>query len=395
MVCSGAGAALRAGLLSYGRGSMALLALLAVGCGAPPRETEVVSPKPVPVSVQLVTASNLNSVSEAVGTVRAKTSATVSSKVMGYIREMRVSVGDRVQAGQPLVVLDARDLEASVQQARAAVEEARSAQNEVAQSIASAKAGLTLAQVTHRRFTDLFEKKSVSNQEFDESKARLDMAQAAYDAASARREQVGARIRQAEQAQRAAEIARGYTVIAAPFAGIVTEKKSEQGNLAVPGSPLLVLEQAGVYRLEASVEESLAPRVRAGQTVSVTIDSVGTAVQARVSEIVPSVDPASRSFIAKIDLPSMPGLRSGAFGRASFPIGTQRAVLIPERAIERQGQLQTVLVADGDVARARLVTAGRKSGDSVEILSGLAGGDRLIWPRPAGVADGSRIEVRQ
>ena len=114
----------------------------------------------------------------------------------------------------------------------------------------------------------------------------------------------------------------------------------------------------------------------------------------RVSEIVPAVDSAARAFMAKIDLPAAPQLRSGLFGRARFTLGSRQALAIPAAAIAQRGQLSTVLVVENGAARARLVSLGESSGGRVEALSGLSAGDRVIYPVPPALADGARVEVR-
>jgi RND family efflux transporter MFP subunit len=331
---------------------------------------------------------------DAIGTVRARKAATISSKLMGYVREVKVRVGDRVRPGQTLLSIDARDLEANRQRAEAGRQEARSAAAEVDNAIAAAKANLELAQVTYKRFEDLYRKKSVSNQEFDEAATRLKGAQASYEMALAKKKQVQARIEQAEQEIRAVTVNLGYAEVVAPFAGVVTEKNVDPGNLAAPGVPLMTIEQTGDYRLEASVEESRLPLVRLGQTVPVRFDALARTLPGRVAEIVPAVDAASRSFTVKIDLPAVAEMRSGIFGRAAFPATPRQAVVAPLGAVVERGQLQSVMVADHGVARVRLVTLGRRSEDRVEVLSGLTAGELVIFPIPATLEDGARIEVR-
>ena len=125
------------------------------------------------------------SIYEATGTVRARTSAVISAKLMGYVREVKVQAGDRVREGQLLVTLDTRDLDVSSRRAEAAREEVRTAVPEADSAVAAAKANLDLAQVTFGRMQDLFQKKSISNQEFDEASAKLKAAQAAYEMARA------------------------------------------------------------------------------------------------------------------------------------------------------------------------------------------------------------------
>ena len=365
------------------------------GCGEAPKEKSAAS-STAAVVVSTVTAAieTWPSLYEATGTVRARTSAVISARLMGYVREVQVQVGDHVREGQMLVTLDARDLDIGSRRAEAARDEVRTSMPEADSAIAAAKANLDLAQTTFGRMQDLLQKKSISNQEFDEVSARLKAAQAAYDMAQAHRAQLNSKLVQADQEVRSTDVTRGYADVLAPFAGIVVAKSVEPGSLALPGAPLLTIEREGSYRLEALVEESRLATIRVGQPVSVTLDSVDHALEAHVAEIVPTVDAASRAYTVKIDLPALSSLRSGVFGRAAFPLGSRSLLGIPTRAVTERGQLQSVLVADNGIARTRLITTGQKAKDRVEVLSGLSAGDKVIDPVPEGLTDGARVEVR-
>lgn len=332
---------------------------------------------------------------EAPGTVRARETAMIASKVMGYIREMRAQAGDTVHAGQLLVLLDARDLDVQQKQAAAGVDEAKSAIAEVDNAVAVARANLDLAEKTFARMNDLFQKKSISDQEFDEANARLRVARAGYEMAASKRKQLQARIAQSEQGLAAAGVMQSYSELRAPFNGVVIEKKADAGSLAAPGAPLLVIERSGSYRLEAQVEESRIASTHVGDAVQVTLDTLGRTLAARVSEVVPAVDPATRGFLVKINLPAMPGLRSGVFGRAALGAGTRRVLAVPRAALAQDGQISSVLVADGGTARSRMLTLGSEREGQVEVLSGLTAGERIIVPRPAGLRDGAAVEVQQ
>jgi len=249
--------------------------------------------------------------------------------------------------------------------------------------------------VTFQRMQDLFQKKSISNQEYDEASARLKVAQASYEMAAAKRRQVAARVSQASAGINAAEVQRDYARITSPFDGVVTEKRVDQGSLTTPGAPLATIEREGAYRLEASIEESRVRDVRAGQSVQVALEALNRTLEARVSEIVPAVEAASRSYIVKIDLPSLPEIRSGMFGRARFTVGKRSVLAVPAAAVREQGQLRSVLVVEEGVARSRLVTLGEAYQDQREILSGLSAGEKIVFPAPAGLSDGARVEVRR
>jgi RND family efflux transporter MFP subunit len=366
------------------------------GCGGSEPQPKAASTQPaIPVQTAAVSIQQWPDVYEATGTVRARTSAVLSSKLMAYVRQVAVQVGNRVQEGQLLVTLDSQDLDSNVRRAEAADAEVVSAIPEADNGVAYAKANLDLAQSTFKRMEELASKKSISNQEFDEASARLKSAQAAYEMARAKRTQLDSKRAQAQQEIRGASIMRDYARISAPFSGLVTAKSVEPGDLAAPGAPLLTVEREGAYRLEASVDESRLPFVKAGQTVDVALESLDRRFPAHVSEIVPAVDAASRSYIVKIDLSAMPNLRSGMFGRALFPMGTRRVVTIPPQALVEHGQVQSVFAIEGGFARTRLVTAGQRGQAAVEVLSGLSEGEKVVSPVPLGLTDGARVEVRQ
>ena len=372
------------------------LGLLRAGCSTTPRETHAAATgAALAVDVVPVATEDWTSNFEASGTVRARTTGVVAARMMGYVREVRVNTGDRVRSGQTLVVLDARDLDTSAQRAEEGMAEARSAIPEAEQAIAGAKANLDLAQSTFARMEQLYSKKSISNQEFDEASARRKSATAAYDMARARRTQLDARVRQAEQEVKAAGIARSYSEIAAPFSGIVVSKSVEPGNLAAPGAALMTIEQEGSYRLEANVGESQLGSIRVGQIAQAKVESLDRIIDARVAEIVPAVDPATRTGVVKLDLPAMAGIRSGIFGRAIFSGAPRHVMAIPAGAVRENGQLQSVFVASDGIARTRLVTTGEKRGGRVEVLSGLSDGDRVISPIPASIEDGARVEPKR
>jgi len=169
----------------------------------------------------------------------------------------------------------------------------------------------------------------------------------------------------------------------------------DPGALAAPGAPLLVIERAGSYRLEARLEESMLPHVRPAQQVEVELEALGRTVSARVSEVVPAVDPASRAFLVKIDLANLPGLRSGLFGRARFRVAPRRVLAIPAKAIVRRGQLESVFVVEDGRARTRLISTGERRDSLVEVLAGLAPSETLVVPALGELADGRRVEVER
>lgn len=364
------------------------------GCGSPPRQTNILARTTVPVTALTVSETEMPAVYTVSGTVRAKTVSSLSSRVLGYVRSVSVREGDRVEAGQVLITLDSEDLDARYKQAESARQEMVSALPEAESALSQAKANLDLAEVTFQRMQDLYTKRSISNQEFDEATAKVKAARAGYEMASARRAQTQSRIAQTGAELHGAAIQQSYSRIVAPFSGVVITKNVEPGVLAVPGASLLTLEREGAYRFEAPVEESRLPSIHLGQKSLVLLDALDCRLNGRVSEIAPVVDANSRSYLVKIDLPAAPNLRSGLFGRASFEGPPQKVLAIPRGAISQSGQLESVLVVEQGIAGRRLITAGQSWNGQTEVLSGLHPGDKVIYPVPAGLREGTPVEAR-
>jgi RND family efflux transporter MFP subunit len=362
--------------------AFAILSLMFVGCSS---ERQSVSAAPETVSnVSVVSAqtANIPDVVAAVGTLRAAETSQLAAQMMGNIVEIRVREGDHVQRGQVLAVIDDA-------QPRAALDRATAADLAAQQEITASESDFRLAEATFKRYQTLYDRKSVSPQEFDEIKAR-------YEAAQARREMARAGQAQAKAGLQQARTALGYTHIVAPFDGLVTEKKADVGMLASPGMPIFTVEDLRRYRLEATVNETDLRYVRQGQQVSVSIDAVGDReLKGKVIEIVPEADPASRSFLVKVELPSDPALRSGLFGRAQFTRGERTALLIPRTAIVERGQLQGIYVLDQNrIAGLRYITLGKPSAHQVEVLAGLQAGEMLIGDPGSRELSGKKIEPR-
>lgn len=319
---------------------------------------------------------------EAVGTVRAAQTSHVASQMMGNIVEIRAHEGDRIQSGQTLATLDDS-------QPRAAVDQATGAVTAAEKEVSAADSNFSLAEATLKRYQQLFDKKSASPQEFDEVKAR-------YQSAEARRDMARAGLAQANAALSQARTSLGYSKIHALFSGVVTEKKADAGSLASPGMTIFTIEDTRSFRLEAAVDENDIRIVRVAQAVPVVLDALGSAeLSGRVAQIVPAADPASRSFLVKIELPADARLRSGLFGRARFARGERSALLIPRTAIVARGQLQGIYVLEGNgIAGLRYVTLGKSAGEQVEVLSGLQEGEKLIAAPENREFSGKRISAR-
>lgn len=331
------------------------------------------------VSLETVKSAALPELLDVVGSVRARTSAAVSTRIPGSISVLRVREGDRVKKGQLLAQLDARENQAVAAVATAAIDEA-------GRGLDEALSRKKLADTTFERYSNLFKEQAVSRQEFDVKQSEKDVAAAGVARAESR-------LRQAQEGSKASTTMSDYTRIIAPISGVIASKQVDLGATVFPGQPLMTIEDDGSYQLELALPENIATKVKPGTALQVTLDAVGSSYAARIAEIVPTADPASRTFVAKVAL-SQKGLKSGMFGRGAIALGTAvDRITVPKKAVVEHGALTTVWTLDREnSARMRIVKIGRQAGERVEILSGLSEGDRVVVSDTGKVNEGSRIE---
>ncbi|HXH41178.1 MAG TPA: efflux RND transporter periplasmic adaptor subunit, partial [Thermoanaerobaculia bacterium] len=369
------------------------LAALAGACSPAAQHAE--APSVAVNAIEIVRPAAVEQTLSALGTVRAGTTATLTSKVVGNVTEVRVHEGDHVRRGEIVAIIDARDIAAQLSQAMAASHEVDGAAGAARAARDAAAANARLATVTYERYKTLRERNSVSAQEFDEVEAR-------YLAANAERERASKALDQSEAGRQlaaaniaGASAALSWSRIASPIDGVVTARWIDPGAQAAPGVPLLAIESVNDGRVEASVDEDHIPSIRQGQAVAIDTRAGAGVATGHVAHIAPSPDSATRSYLVKIALPPDTPLKSGMSVTVRFPIGQRDGISIPRTALIERGELHEVWVADvSDVARLRYVTPGVVFGDRIEILTGIAPGDRVITNAGQPLADGARITLR-
>ena len=327
------------------------LAMLLLLCGCAAQSSPGPGPGPAPRRVRVAEAqrSSRSVVTEVVGTLRAARSATIAPLLGGTIAEIRVGLGSSVRAGDVLVRLAAREVEARLAQSQAVTAQ---------------------AERDRTRATFLREQGAIPAAQLEATLSQWSVARA----------------RQAEASSVAERM-----VLRAPFAGVITAKVASVGDTALPGQPLLVLETPTALRFEAQVPERAGEDLTLGDRLAIRLDGMDRELEGRISEIQPASDDATRTRLFKIALPDIPGLRSGRFGRLLVGGGQSLAVTVPSEAVIRRGQLETVFVVESAVARLRLVRSGREADGRVEISSGLSGGEAVALA--AELVDGQRVEV--
>lgn len=358
------------------------ITLVTSGC-ANKHESDKTEKKPAVVvkgvMLETIKSAAVAEMLDVVGTVRARTTAVVSTRIPGTVSLLKVREGDRVRKGQVLIQLDAQENQATAAVATAGIVEARRGLDE---SLTRKK----LSDSTFERFSNLYNEQAISRQEFDIKQSERELAAQGVARAEAR-------LKQAQEGARAAVTLADYTRIVAPISGIITGRQADLGATVFPAQPLLTIEDEGGYQLELSIPESMSVGVKPGTPVQVSLDALKVTFAAKISQIVPSADPSSRTFTAKINL-SRNGLKSGMFGRGTIALGsTVNGIMVPKKAVVERGALAFVWIVDKDnIARMRLVRVGKTLGERLEVLSGLSDGERLAVSGVEKVSEGSKVE---
>jgi len=332
---------------------MFALALLA-GCSRPTPDSgaspSLPSIKTQVVAVHLETVPVLN---EITGTVHAVERAQLAAKVMGSIDTMPFTLGQRVKRGDTLVTISAGEINARVTQAE-------SQYNQASRDLARERDLLPKGASTATMVKDLED-----------------------------------RCAGAEAMLREAKVMLSYATLQAPFDGVIARKFVNVGDLASPGLPLLEIEGASGFEVEAGVPDSLAGNLRAGMLLAVQSPTEGIVFSGKISEISPAADANAHTVAVKITVPDSATVRSGQFVRIQIPGSPIRALLAPWAAVTTLGQIERVFVASSDNrAVLRLVKTGARRGSQVEILSGLDDGDRVILTQSAALYEGQMLEIQ-
>jgi len=329
-----------------------LLATLA-GCAKPPSATADRAAGPaVKVRATTVRLETVPAMTDVSGSIRPLRRAQLSAKVMGPIEEFNVTLGQAVKAGDLLV---------------------RIAAGEITARVAQAQSQLNIARRDLARERDLLGKGA----------STADLVRSLED-----------RLALNEALLREAEVMLGYATIRAPFAGVVARKPAEAGDLAAPGQLLLELESADTFQVEAAVPDSLAGTLTTGATLAVELPATGTTFNATVAELSSATDAAARSVLARLTVPAGTAVRSGQFARVVVPGAPIRVLLAPRNAVTTLGQMERIFVAgENNRAQLRLVKTGAVRGDRIEILAGLADGERVILAPAASLREGQTLEL--
>ncbi|WP_320044922.1 efflux RND transporter periplasmic adaptor subunit [uncultured Desulfobacter sp.] len=306
----------------------------------------------VAVQTSTVIEQTVPTLVEVVGTLQAVERAAIAAKVTGVVTDVPVVLGSRVTKGDLLVEISAREIAAQLNQARARL-------NQAGRNLTRERNLLKKHATTAETVKSMQDQYAVANAAVQEARTML-----------------------------------SYASISAPFSGVITAKSIHAGDLATSGTVLLRMENDQKLQAVCAVPESLVLQVQPEQTLTVTIPTVGLTIEAKVAEVAPSADPASRTAPVTIDLPYNEKLRTGQFARVKLPGQAKTSLFVPDGTVLPQGQMERVFVAGDNKAHLRLVRTGMRQGGFTEILAGLNPGETVIVKNNEHLVDGQPIKTQ-
>jgi len=341
------------------------------------------------------------------GTLAAFDQSTAGVKVAGRLSSISVDLGSVVRRGQVVAQVEPNDYKLRVQQAEAALGQARARLGlspegaddkvnlEQTGTVRQAKAQLDEARLNRERAVRLVEQGVVARADFDAADAAYKVAQSHYQDAF---EEI--RNRQALLAQRRSELALARqqladTVVHAPLDGIVQQKRASVGEYLAAGAPVVDIVRMNPLRLQAQVPERDAANVRFGQNVRVSIEGDGKIYLGQIKRLSPVITQQNRMLMVEADVQNDGGLRPGSFAKAEIVTNDSKmAVTVPNNAIVTFAGIEKVIVVQNGKALEKPITTGRRSGDWTEILAGVNVGDQVIVD-PGNLQSGMAVEVVQ
>lgn len=343
--------------------------LFVAACGK--KETALEQGEPVKVKVVEIASREMVRLRTFPATLESERRITLSTKVMGNITYLPVEQGSTVQAGQLLVKIDAGDIKAKRAQ--------------VASNLIEAKAMLKNVETNYNRMKDLFEKGSATKKEFDDASTAFESAKA--------------KVQSIEQMDKELADVLSYTTLTSPVSGFISQKFVQMGDMASPAMPLLTVEGGGVTKATAQVPESDIYLFKQGDEVELSIDALGgEKLKGKIEQVSQSGARGSRQFDVKIRIinPTNKNLKSGMFANVLLHKDEGKGITIPQDLLVKRGDLEGVFVlSSANESLLRWVRTGKRVAGQVEILSGLADGDKLIVSAEGKLQDGKRVEVIQ
>ena len=311
-----------------------------------------------------------------VANIYSKNQVMVATRLMGFIKQMPVEEGDIVKKGELLFEVDPSDINSMLNQARGAVLQAKS-------GVLMAEMAYADALKDYQRFKDLYEKGAVSKRDFEKITLMKNIREKQVDMAKGM-------LKQAEAALERVKAQFKYAKVTSPIDGVVTMKMKKVAEMALPGYPVVVLSDLNSIKAKSFVKEGDLDYFKLNMPVSIYVPALKKEFKGKVSNIIPSADPATHSFVVKYSFEDAKGLIPGMYAKAKVVVAKKEAVLVPFAALTtREGIVGVFVDSEGRAKFVPVKEIGQK-GDFIAV-KGLKGDERVILYPPANLVDGQKL----
>lgn len=317
----------------------------------------------IAVSSQTVVLGEVPLTSVVPGAVVPDQKAKIASRIMGYIKNFDVKVGQKVKRGDLLFSIDSTDVNSQIEQASSGYQQA--------------VAALKDAKLDYDRFSQLYADNSVSKQQFDKISLQFQVAQQNLAAAQSGLTQAKAQLK--------------YAHVKAPFDGVIVEKLADAGDLAAPGHPIVMIENLSSLSVQTEAAEDLFAVLRPGDEAEIRMDGQAEPLVGTIYTLVSSANAKTRTHTVKLSLPEINNVNSGTFARVSFKRGERQTILVPSSALVVRSGIEGVFVIQDGRAYFRMVRSGQKLNDQVEIQAGLNLGDEIVTSGQMSLLNGDYV----
>jgi RND family efflux transporter MFP subunit len=384
------------------------LALTAMGCSktesAQARGRDAAAK---PVKIETVKEQMVKRAVDLVGTLAAVDQVTISSEADGKVSRILADLGDRVKAGQPLILVDREKQQYNFDQQRATLEKSLAQlgasdpqhlpEPEKTPDVQKAAADLAQAKQAYDRASQLFKRTLIPQQTLDDAATTLQSKQASYDLSLQNAKNLRASIQASEASVKLADRQLRDTEIRAPFDGYVEKRLVNLGELVKTQMPVMAIVRVDPLKVIAEIPEKMAPWIKDGQPVQLQVDAYpDRAFTGKVSRISPAVNTATRAFPFEALVPNQDAvLKPGTFARVHIESDKTDTVLtLPYSAMQYRYGVNRVFVVDGEKLSVRELKVGDRLGERIEILGGVKSGERVAVTDVDKLADGQRVTTK-
>ncbi|MFG0211517.1 efflux RND transporter periplasmic adaptor subunit [Brevibacillus porteri] len=399
---------------------LALLAIsLVAGCSSPQAETPPTETVEASTPVQIETVATGTVVSDSGLTAKLAPSeeVQVSPKMGGKISSLPVKLGQYVTKGQVLFKLDEKDLVNSVKQAEAAYNVSKASLNQAGSSsdqglvqaknsLKQAETALQDAKVNQQRMQQLFSQGAISAQQMEQANSQLTTAQTSYDNAQQAVQSAGqktsvqvseASVQQSQVSLQNAREQLANATVTSPINGYISSVNGAVGQMAGQ-QPVVVVVNTNPLLVKANLSEADITKVKVGTTVKVNVQSTGKTIDAKVTAMSPVMDTQLKAYPVEITIPNPSNeLKSDMVVNVTFPSagesGAKSIVVTRGAVFDRDGK-QYVFKLEGDIAKLVEVTTGKSSSDTIEVLTGLSAGDKIVVKGQTLLQDGGKVTIQ-